>query len=86
MHEYGGGYSASKPCEVALRRLVAISMAARSGSTADAWRAASELEELPGDTIGAMLPQNIIRSLRESLKQELQIEQMMAGKLPPKEK
>ena len=85
VHEYGAGYFASKPCEVALRRLLAISKAARSGSTADAWRAASELEELPGDTIGAMLLQDISKSVRDSLKLKLQIEQM-AGKLPPEEK
>ena len=86
VHQYGAGYLASKPCEVALRRLLAISMAAPNGSIADAWRAASKLEGLPGDTVGAMLLQNINKRLRDSLKRELQVELMMAGELPPKEK
>ena len=36
VHGYDAGYCASKPCEVALRRLLAIAISARSGSTADA--------------------------------------------------
>ena len=86
MNEMGAGFLASKPCEVLLRRLLAIAIAARSGSTAEAWRAASMLEDLPSDGLGGMLPSQVNKSLREQLKLELQLESMLAGKLPEKKK
>ena len=82
--EYGAGYLASKAAEVQLRRLLAIMVAAQSGSTAEAWRGASQLEDLPGDGIGANLPAVVQKSLRESLKLELQLESMLAGKMTDK--
>ena len=84
VHEMGAGFLASKPCEVLLRRLLAISIAAKSGSNAEAWRAASMLEELPSDGLGGMLPSQVNKKLREELKLELQLESMLAGKLPQK--
>ena len=80
--EYGAGYLASKSAEVQLRRLLAICVAAKSGSTAKAWRAASLLEELPSDGIGGILPSVVNKALREQLKLELQIESMLEGKMP----
>ena len=82
--EYGAGYLASKSAEVQLRRLLAICVAAKSGSTAKAWRAASLLEELPSDGIGGILPSVVNKALREQLKLELQIESMLEGKMPEK--
>ena len=82
--EYGAGYLGSKAAEVQLRRLLAIMVAAQSGSTADAWRGASQLEDLPGDGIGANLPAVVQKSLRESLKLEYQLEALLAGKMPDK--
>ena len=82
--EYGAGYLASKAAEVQLRRLLAIMVAAQSGSTAEAWRGASQLEDLPGDGIGANLPAVVQKSLRESLKLELQLESIFAGNAPEK--
>ena len=84
VNEYGAGYLASKPAEVSLRRLLAICIAAKGGSTAQAWRAASLLEDLPGDGLLAVLPVAVHKKLREELKQDLQLEQMLSGKLPPK--
>ena len=84
MSEYGAGCLASKSAEVQLRRLLAISVAAKSGSTAKAWRAASLLEELPSDGIGGILPSVVNKALREQLKLELQIESMLEGKMPEK--
>ena len=57
---------------------------AQSGSTAEAWRGASQLEDLPRDGIGAHLPAVVQKSLRQSLKLELQLESMLAGKAPEK--
>ena len=84
VNEYGAGYLASKPAEVSLRRLLAICIAAKGGSTAQAWRAASLLEDLPGDGLLAVLPVAVHKKLREELKQDLQLEHMLSGKLPPK--
>ena len=84
VNEYGAGYLASKPAEVSLRRLLAICIAAKGGSTAQAWRAASLLEDLPGDGLLAVLPAAVHKKLREELKQDLQLEHMLSGKLPPK--
>ena len=84
--EYGAGYLASKAAEVQLRRLLAIMVAAQSGSTAEAWRGASQLEDVPGDGIGAHLPAVVQKSLRESLKLEYQLEGLLAGKMPDKKK
>ena len=86
VNEMGAGFLASKSAEVLLRRLLAITIAARSGSTAEAWRAASMLEDLPSDGLGGMLPAVVNKSLREQLKLELQLESMLAGKLPEKKK
>ena len=66
--------------------LLAISIAAKSGSTAEAWRAASMLEDLPSDGLGGMLPSVVNKKLREELKLELQLESMLAGKLPDKKR
>ena len=82
--EYGAGYLGSKPAEVQLRRLLAICVAAKSGSTAKAWRAASLLEDLPSDSLGGVLPSAVNKALREQLKLELQLESMLEGKLPEK--
>ena len=57
-------------------------VAAASGSTAGAWRGASQLEDLPGEGIGAHLPAAVQKSLRESLKLEYQLEALLAGKMP----
>ena len=61
---------------------------AQSGSTAEAWRGASQLEDLPRDGIGAHLPAVVQKSLRQSLKLELQLElqleSMLAGKMTDK--
>ena len=84
VNEYGAGYLASKPAEVSLRRLLAICIAAKGGSTAQAWRAASLLEDLPGDGLLAVLPAAVHKKLREELKQDLHLEHMLSGKLPPK--
>ena len=86
VNEMGAGFLASKSAEVMLRRLLAITIAARSGSTAEAWRAASMLEDLPSDGLGGMLPSSVNKSLREQLKLELQLETMLAGKLPEKKR
>ena len=53
--EYGAGYLVSRPTEVLLRRLLATSIAAKSGSNAEAWRTVSQLEDLPGDGILSVL-------------------------------
>jgi len=82
--EFGATYFGSKSAEVQLRRLLAIMVAAASGSTAEAWRGASQLEDLPGDGIGANLPAVVQKSLRESLKLEYQLEALLAGKMPDK--
>ena len=82
--EFGAAYFGSKSAEVQLRRLLAIMVAAASGSTAEAWRGASQLEDLPGDGIGANLPAVVQKSLRESLKLEYQLEALLAGKMPDK--
>ena len=82
--EFGATYFGSKSAEVQLRRLLAIMVAAASGSTAEAWRGASQLENLPGDGIGANLPAVVQKSLRESLKLEYQLEALLAGKMPDK--
>ena len=82
--EYGAEYFGSKAAEVQLRRLLAIMIASQSGSTAGAWRGASQLEDLPGDGIGAHLPAVVQKSLREGLKLGLQLESMLAGKMPEK--
>ena len=84
--EFGAAYFGSKSAEVQLRRLLAIMVAAQSGSTAEAWRGASQLEDLPGDGIGANLPAVVQKSLRESLKLEYQLEGLLAGKMPDKKK
>jgi len=47
-------------------------------------RGASQLEDLPGDGIGANLPAVVQKSLRESLKLEYQLEALLAGKMPDK--
>ena len=86
VYEMGAGFFTSKSCEVLLRRLLAISIAAKSGSNAEAWRAASMLEDLPSDGLGGMLPSAVNKSLREQLKVELQLETMLTGKLPKKKK
>ena len=84
--EFGAAYFGSKSAEVQLRRLLAIMVAAASGSTAEAWRGASQLEDLPGDGLGANLPAVVQKSLRESLKLEYQLEGLLAGKMPEKKK
>ena len=84
--EFGAAYFGSKSAEVQLRRLLAIMVAAASGSTAEAWRGASQLEDVPGDGIGAHLPAVVQKSLRESLKLEYQLEGLLAGKMPDKKK
>ena len=84
VNKYGAEYLASPPAEVSLRRLLAICIAAKGGSTAQAWRAASLLEDLPGDGLLAVLPVAVHKKLREELKQDLQLEHMLSGKLPPK--
>ena len=82
--EFGATYFGSKSAEVQLRRLLAIMVAAASGSTAEAWRGASQLEDLPGDGIGANLPAVVQKSPRESFKLEYQLEALLAGKMPDK--
>ena len=86
VNEMGAGFLASKSSEVLLRRLLAITIAARSGSTVEAWRAASMLEDLPSDGLGGVLPSVVNKALREQLKLELQLETMLAGKLPEKKR
>ena len=73
-----------KSAEVQLRRLLAIMVAAASGSTAEAWRGASQLEDLPGVGIGANLPAVVQKSPRESFTLEYQLEALLAGKMPDK--
>ena len=68
VNEYVARFLASKTAEVSSRRLLVIAIAAKSGSTADAWRAASLLEELPGDGLLAAgrRAQEGTRSFRKS--------------------
>ena len=56
-----------------MRRLVAVELAAKSGS----WRLASLLEEVPKESMCSVLPYTITKSLKEQLNTETAIEAML---------
>lgn len=70
--QYGAAHLTSLPAEVLLRRLLSVCLAARMGT----FRLAQLLEELPGDSALAEIPDDLLKTLQERLKLETKIEQL----------
>lgn len=89
INEYGPDFLNSKCAEVMLRRLMACAVAGRAiaGGTKSeqAWKAASRLEELPGDGIGAYLKKERMAKMQAEMKTELQVEALLKGSMPKKD-
>ena len=73
---YGAGYLMSPPAEVQLRRLLSVCLAFKMGS----YKLATLLEELPGDSALAELPDSLLKDLSERLKLECKLEQLTSSK------
>ena len=79
--EMGEVYARSGSCEVAIRRLMAVLLAAKSG---EQWGMASLLEELPGETALAEIPDSVLKSLGERLKLESKVTAHLGASATPK--
>ena len=73
VHQYGASFLVSTPAEVVLRRLLALVLAQKMGN----FKLASHLEELPGDSALAELPDSIMTDLVSRLKTEAKLETFM---------
>ena len=71
-HELGAAFLLSGPSEVLLRRLISVALAAKLGS----YKLSQNLEEIPGDSALAELPDAVLKGLQERLKLEMKIEQL----------
>ena len=71
-HELGAAFLLSGPAEVLLRRLISVALAAKLGS----YKLSQNLEEIPGDSALAELPDAVLKGLQERLKLEMKIEQL----------
>ena len=72
MYTFGAKYLTSEPAEVQLRRLYSVCLAAKLGS----YKLSQNLEEIPGDSALAELPDAVLKGLQERLKLEMKIEQL----------
>ena len=75
-HWYGAEYLVTDSAEVQLRRLLSVALAAKLGNH----KLSQFLEEVPGDSALAELPDDVLRSLSERLKLEMKLEQLTAAK------
>lgn len=75
MH-YGAKYLTSEPAEVQLRRLLSVVLAAKLGS----YKLSQFLEEIPGDSALAEIPDSVLKTLSERLKLEMKLEQLATSK------
>ena len=73
---YGAKYLTSEPAEVQLRRLLSVALAAKLGS----FKLSQFLEEVPGDSALAEIPDSVLKMLSERLKLEMKLEQLATGK------
>ena len=69
-------YLISKPAEVQLRRLLSVALAAKLGS----FKLSQFLEEVPGDSALAEIPDSVLKMLSERLKLEMKLEQLATSK------
>ena len=74
--QYGAMYLISKPAEVQLRRLLSVALAAKLGS----FKLSQFLEEVPGDSALAEIPDSVLKMLSERLKLEMKLEQLATSK------
>ena len=75
-HWYGAEYLVTDMAEFQLRRLLSVALAAKLGN----FKLSQFLEEVPGDSALAELPDAVLRGLSERLKLEMKLEQLAAGK------
>ena len=68
-HWYGAEYLVTDSAEVQLRRLLSVALAAKLGN----YKLSQFLEEVPGDSALAELPDDVLRSLSERLKLEMKL-------------
>ena len=59
-----------------LRRLLSVALAAKLGS----FKLSQFLEEVPGDSALAEIPDSVLKTLSERLKLEMKLEQLATGK------
>ena len=69
-HWYGAEYLVTDSAEVQLRRLLSVALAAKLGN----YKLSQFLEEVPGDSALAELPDDVLRSLSQRLKFEMKLE------------
>ncbi len=74
--EFGPAFLVSTPAEVLLRRLLSVVLASKMGN----WKLSTFLEEIPGDSALAELPDSILKGLSERLKLEMKLEQLTGAK------
>ncbi len=74
--EFGAVFLVSTPAEVLLRRLVSVVLATKLGN----YKLSTFLEEIPGESALAELPDSILKGLSERLKLEMKLEQLTAAK------
>ena len=74
--ELGAIFLTSMPAKVLLRRLVSVVLASKLGN----YKLSTLLEEIPGESALAELPDSILKNLSERLKLEMKLEQLGSGK------
>ena len=71
----GAQYLISEPAEVQLRRFYSVILASKLGS----FKLSQFLEEVPGDSALAEIPDSVLKMLSERLKLEMKLEQLARG-------